>query len=100
MAARHMPRVDAIGGSAAGIYIDNQPRVASLFRGITDEQFDSHIRPLFKKILVEWSKDRGCAFQYASQQAVARLLPSAGILVDPECHSRSNWSCCRKNRCG
>jgi predicted NBD/HSP70 family sugar kinase len=32
----------------------------------------------------EWSKDRGCAVQYASQQAVARLLPSAGIPVDPE----------------
>src|SRR5512133_1628240 len=32
-AASKMPRVDAIGGSSAGIYIDNRPMVASLFRG-------------------------------------------------------------------
>ena len=31
-AAAHLPRVDAIGGSAAGVYVDNQVRVASLFR--------------------------------------------------------------------
>ena len=33
-AAGHLPRVDAIGGSSAGIYINNRPRVASLFRGV------------------------------------------------------------------
>ena len=32
--AAHLPRVDAIGGSSAGIYIDNRPMVASLFRAI------------------------------------------------------------------
>ena len=31
-AADHLPHVDAIGGSSAGIYISNRPRVASLFR--------------------------------------------------------------------
>ena len=31
-AASKLPRVDAIGGSSAGIYIDNRPMVASLFR--------------------------------------------------------------------
>lgn len=30
-AASHLPRVDAIGISSAGVYIDNQTRVASLF---------------------------------------------------------------------
>jgi hypothetical protein len=39
-AASKMPRVDAIGGSSAGIYIDNRPMVASLFRGIPQERFD------------------------------------------------------------
>ena len=38
-AAAKMPRVDAIGGSSAGIYIDNRPMVASLFRGIPPERF-------------------------------------------------------------
>ena len=31
----------------------------------------------------EWSGDRGCAVQYFSQQAVGRLLPSAGIMTPP-----------------
>ncbi len=31
--AEHLPRVDAIGGSAAGVYVNNEVRVASLFRG-------------------------------------------------------------------
>jgi predicted NBD/HSP70 family sugar kinase len=48
-AAAKMPRLDAIGGSSAGIYIDNQPKVASLFRGIPDERF-GEIKNLFKWI--------------------------------------------------
>ena len=51
-AASRMPRVDAIGGSAAGIYIDNQPKVASLFRGIPKGRFDE-IRTLFLRIREE-----------------------------------------------
>lgn len=49
-AADRLPRVDAIGGSAAGIYIDNEPRVASLFRGIGEPDFRKFIRPLFHEI--------------------------------------------------
>ncbi|MCU0485664.1 MAG: ROK family protein [Anaerolineales bacterium] len=48
-AAAKMPRLDAIGGSSAGIIIDNQPMVASLFRGIPRERF-SEIRDLFLRI--------------------------------------------------
>jgi predicted NBD/HSP70 family sugar kinase len=51
-AASKMPRVDAIGGSSAGIYIDNRPMVASLFRGIPKERFDE-IRNLFLRIQKE-----------------------------------------------
>lgn len=53
-AAAHLPRVDAIGGSAAGIYIDNEPRVGSLFRGVSREDFDRRIRPVFKDLRQEW----------------------------------------------
>ena len=49
-AAAHLPRVDAIGGSAAGVYVDSEPRVGSLFRGISDEDFELEIRQIFKKI--------------------------------------------------
>jgi hypothetical protein len=38
LAASKMPRLDAIGGSAAGIYIDNRTRAASLFRGIAPKR--------------------------------------------------------------
>ena len=48
-AAAKMPRVDAIGGSSAGIIIDNRPMVASLFRGIPGERFQE-IRDLFNRI--------------------------------------------------
>ena len=48
-AAAKMPRVDAIGGSSAGIFIDNRPMVASLFRGVPQERF-GEIRNLFLRI--------------------------------------------------
>jgi len=54
-AAAHMPSVDAIGGSAAGIYINNEPRGGSLFRGISPTDFDSHIRNIFKDLKREWN---------------------------------------------
>ena len=49
-AAKHLPRLDAIGGSAAGVYVDKEPRAASLFRGISDEDFEREIRPLFRRL--------------------------------------------------
>lgn len=152
LAASHLPRVDAIGGSAAGVYIDNEPRVGSLFRGVSPADFDRVIRPIFYNLkkrwndvpfevandgdvaaiagamaindhsvlgismgtsqaagyvdakgqvvgwlnelafapidyrfdapIDEWSGDAGCGVQYFSQQAVARLLPLAGLQVD------------------
>ena len=45
-----MPRVDAIGGSAAGVYVDNQPRLASLFRGVSPEDFQKYVVPMFEEI--------------------------------------------------
>ncbi|HID34078.1 MAG TPA: ROK family protein [Anaerolineae bacterium] len=52
-AAAHMPRVDAIGGSSAGVYVDNQPRVASLFRSIPPERF-GEIRDMFRRLADEF----------------------------------------------
>ena len=151
-AAAHLPRVDAIGGSAAGVYVDNEVRVASLFRSVPRDQFDRRVRGLFKELRAawgvpfvvvndgevtalagaiqagvggllgvamgsseaagyvtpagaltsrlnelafvpidyapdaptdEWSGDRGCGVGYLSQQAAGRLLPRAGIDVEP-----------------
>lgn len=149
-AAEKLPRLDAIGGSSAGIYVDNKVRVASLFRGIDKQRFEQEIQPLFIDIAAsfgvpfvvvndgevtalagahalqshpvlgiamgtsqaagyvnpkgkitdwlnelafapidyaetapqdEWSGDRGCGVQYFSQQAIARLLPKAGLKI-------------------
>ena len=48
-AAGKMPRVDAVGGSSAGIYVDNRPMVASLFRGVPAEKF-GEIKNMFLRI--------------------------------------------------
>lgn len=53
-AAAHLPRVDAIGGSSAGVYVDNQVRVASLFRGVSDNDFHTHIRDMFTELGRQW----------------------------------------------
>jgi predicted NBD/HSP70 family sugar kinase len=53
-AAAHLPRVDAIGGSAAGVYVNNEPRVASLFRGVPPAVFDRQVRPLFSVLRQRW----------------------------------------------
>ncbi|MFZ0532727.1 MAG: ROK family protein [Anaerolineales bacterium] len=53
-AALKLERVDAIGGSSAGIYINNRPMVASLFRGVPPDRF-SEIRNLFLRIAKEFN---------------------------------------------
>ena len=153
-AAAHLPRVDAIGGSAAGVYVNNEVRVASLFRGVSPEDFEKKVRRIFFDLKErwgnipfevvndgevtalagsmsmgenavlglamgtseavgyvtpegnitpwlnelafapvdyredapadEWSGDLGCGVQYFSQQAVARLVPAAGIDLPAE----------------
>jgi predicted NBD/HSP70 family sugar kinase len=54
LAASHLPRVDAIGGSSAGILLDNQVMVASLFRAVPAEAFAAQVKPLFNRLQAEW----------------------------------------------
>ena len=53
-AATKMSRVDAIGGSSAGIYINNRPMVASLFRSVPEDRYHE-VRDLFLRIQKEMS---------------------------------------------
>ena len=46
-AASHMPRVDAIGVSSAGVYIDNKIMVASLFIKVNDEDFEKTVKNMY-----------------------------------------------------
>ncbi len=69
-AAAHLPRVDAIGGSAAGIYVRNEVRVASLFRGVPSALFEREIRPMFFTLQQRWG---GIPFEVANDGEVAAL---------------------------
>ena len=46
-AAAHMPRVDAIGVSSAGIYIDNRAMVASLFLKVPKDLFQEKVKDIY-----------------------------------------------------
>jgi predicted NBD/HSP70 family sugar kinase len=52
-AAEKLPQLDAIGGSAAGVYVNNRPMVASLFRGVPDERYHE-VRSMFLRIRDEF----------------------------------------------
>ena len=52
-AASHMPRVDAIGVSSAGVYIDNKIMVASLFLKVNDEDFEKHVKNMYINVAKE-----------------------------------------------
>ncbi len=54
LAASNLPRVEAIGGSAAGIYINNQIRIASLFRSVPRELFEKKVKNLFLEMKAAW----------------------------------------------
>ena len=46
-AASHMPRVDGIGISSAGVYIDNKIMVASLFLKVNDDDFEKYVKNMY-----------------------------------------------------
>jgi predicted NBD/HSP70 family sugar kinase len=76
LAARHLPRIDAIGGSSAGVYVNNRVRVASLFRGVTDPQvFDSQVRDIF----VDLAKEYGVPFEVLNDGDVTALAASMSL---------------------
>ena len=53
-AAEHMPRVDAIGVSSAGVYIDNKIMVASLFLKVSKEDFEKRVKTMYIDIAKEF----------------------------------------------
>ncbi len=73
-AASKMPRVDAIGGSSAGVYVDNRVRIASLFRGVPPERFDQ-VRDLFLRIRDEM----GVPLQVVNDGEVTALAGSMSL---------------------
>ena len=51
--ADNMPRVDAIGVSSAGVYIDNRIMVASLFLKVSEEDFDKKVKNMYLDVAKE-----------------------------------------------
>jgi predicted NBD/HSP70 family sugar kinase len=73
-AAAEMPRVDAIGGSSAGIVVDNQIRVASLFRSVPPERY-SEVRDLFQRI----HRELGVPLEIVNDGEVTALAGSMAL---------------------
>ena len=78
-AAAYLPRVDAIGGSSAGIYVDNSVRVASLFRGVPPELFEKRVRGLFRELRKSWAD---IPFEVINDGEVTALAGSMSLDVN------------------
>jgi len=74
-AAAKMPRVDAIGGSSAGVIINNRPMIASLFRGVPRDLFNEKVKPIFLDLAKEW----GVPFEVANDGDVTALAGSMSL---------------------
>jgi predicted NBD/HSP70 family sugar kinase len=72
-AAAHLPRVDAIGGSSAGAYVDNEVRAASLFRSVPPDAFEARVRGLFHELQAAWG---GVPFVVVNDGEVTALAGS------------------------
>lgn len=75
-AAAHLPRVDAIGGSAAGVYVNNEVRVASLFRGLPRDLFNEKIRRMFFDLRERWGN---IPFEVVNDGEVTALAGSMSL---------------------
>lgn len=52
-AAEHLPHVDAVGVSSAGIYINNRTMVASLFLKVPKELFDEKVKDIYIRAITD-----------------------------------------------
>ena len=78
LAASKMPRVDAIGGSSAGVWIDNRPMVASLFRSVirdNPDQFANFVQPMF----IEFGKQWGVPLEVINDGEVTALAGALSL---------------------
>lgn len=73
--ADKLPRVDAIGGSAAGAYVNNKVRAGSLYRGISKEDFQNKIVNMFTDLQEEW----GVPFEIVNDGEVTALAGAMSL---------------------
>jgi predicted NBD/HSP70 family sugar kinase len=75
-AAAHLPQVDAIGGSSAGVIVNNRFMVASLLRSIPRDQLPE-ARNLFLRLGAEW----GVPFEVANDGDITALAGAMSLGV-------------------
>ena len=77
-AVEHLPSVDALGVSSAGVYINNQAKVASLFIEVPDDLFAKHV----KNIYIDVAKELGVPLEVANDGDVTALAGSMSLGVN------------------
>lgn len=75
-AAQHLPRVDAIGGSSAGVIVNSRVKVASLFRGVSPELFHARVKDIFLNMKRAWGS---IPFEVVNDGEVTALAGSMAI---------------------
>ncbi len=75
-ATEHLPRVDAIGGSAAGVYVNNRVKVGSLFRGVAQDVFDARVKDIFLDVRKAW---QDVPFEVVNDGEVTALAGSMSL---------------------
>ena len=78
-AAAHLPHVDAIGGSAAGVYVNNRVKAGSLFRGVPQDVFNARVKDLFLEIRKAWND---VPFEVVNDGEVTALAGSMSLGVN------------------
>ena len=76
-AAAHMPRVDAIGVSSAGVYIDNKIMVASLFLKVPKEDFSKKVKTMY----IDVAREIGAPLEVANDGDVTALAGAMELNV-------------------
>jgi len=74
-AASHMPRVDGIGVSSAGVYIDNKIMIASLFLAVSDEDFAKTVKNMY----IDIAKEIGAPLEVANDGDVTALAGAMSL---------------------
>jgi predicted NBD/HSP70 family sugar kinase len=68
--------VEAIGGSSAGVSVNNRIKVASLFRGVPPDLFKTRVRNLFLELQEAWG---GIPFEVVNDGEVTALAGSMSL---------------------
>lgn len=77
-AANHLPRVDGVGISSAGIYINNQTMKASLFLKVEQESFKKQVKNIYQRAVFDVFGDK-MPFQVVNDGDVTALAGAMNL---------------------